>query len=372
MYEFEPNKVYRFISRADDATSTGRALNALSYSTPAALTNVCLYDNTPDDECQQWIYKETSQGNYFVCKANPALALDQYTGSSSTSGVTNYNAHLYSPSETSYIIPHYIRDDNDNVLYVRLQLDADRTKYLTANEGSRGSAAGTNVNAPGNVYWYKTEGVTPMSQDWIPICLDDETDPPNPGEGNPYAALNWSYVFEDETNCFGNFCYDTSGVIPPEYHKHMGIDVICPTGTEILAPADGMVYAVGGASFQCPEKPNEDFSGTGPHGSMGYFVVLKMDDLDPITGRAMYVRFLHMNNIPNLSYQDRVSVGDLLGYVGNTGASNTPHLHLDVNTMTYGQYWGDFMTADNTINPVNFFPGINFPSTYFVEGFYGE
>ena len=340
---------YRLENRADGR----RSLNVYGNS-PTSLANVCLWTSDDDDICQQWIYKKSGSREYFVCKGNPSLALDLYTGSSSTANVKGYNAHAYAPSETSYVTVEEITGG-----YIRIKLNYN-DRYLTANQGSNGTGTGKDVNAAGNVYFYDG-GLTDRSQDWEPIRLDGGTDP-DPGEGNPYAELNWRYVFDDESNCFGYYGYDTAGTIAPHYHKHMGIDVICSAGVKIKSPARGTVYAVGGAKYQYPDDPSANISGTTPHNSMGYFVVLKMNDKDPITGRAMYVRFLHMRDLPNLEYGETVSAGTLLGYVGNTGASDTAHLHLDINTMTSNQYWGNNMTADNTINPVNFFPGIDFPS----------
>lgn len=96
---FKNNATYRFICRAD----TRRALNVYGStgSIPSPLKNVCLYDSSPSDTCQQWIYKEKNGNKYFVCKMNPELALDMYTGS--VSGQNNVNAHVYGPSATSYL-----------------------------------------------------------------------------------------------------------------------------------------------------------------------------------------------------------------------------------------------------------------------------
>ena len=87
---FKNNATYRFICRADK----NRSLNVYgdSGSVPSAQTNVCLYTSNANDTCQQWIYKESGGNKYFVCKKNPNLALDMYTGS--TSGQSNVNAHV--------------------------------------------------------------------------------------------------------------------------------------------------------------------------------------------------------------------------------------------------------------------------------------
>ena len=186
---------YRLENRADGR----RSLNVYGNS-PTSLANVCLWTSDDDDICQQWIYKKSGSREYFVCKGNPSLALDLYTGSSSTANVKGYNAHAYAPSETSYVTVEEITGG-----YIRIKLNYN-DRYLTANQGSNGTGTGKDVNAAGNVYFYDG-GLTDRSQDWEPIRLDGGTDP-DPGEGNPYAELNWRYVFDDESNCFGYYGYD--------------------------------------------------------------------------------------------------------------------------------------------------------------------
>lgn len=339
---------YRLENRADG----NRSLNVYGNS-PASLANVCLWTSDDDDICQQWVYKKSGTREYFVCKGNQNLALDLFTGSSSTANVKNYNAHVYAPSETSYVEIEEISGG-----YIRIKLDYNG-RYLTANQGSNGTSGGKDVNAAGNVYFYNG-GLTDKSQDWDPIRLDGGSTP-DPEPANPYADLGWRYVFDDESNSFGYYGYDPVGA----YHLHWGIDVICDAGIKLRAPASGTVYAVGGSTFQYSGNPNVNIDNTSPHNTMGYFVVLKMDDKDPITNRTMYVRFLHMRDVPDLRYGDSVDAGDLLGYVGNTGESDTAHLHLDVNTKTSIQYYGDGFSRQNTINPVNFYPSVNFPSRYY-------
>lgn len=162
---------YRFENRADGR----RSLNVYGNS-PASLANVCLWTSDDDDICQQWVYKVTGGHAYLFCKGNQNLALDQYTGSGSST-VKNYNAHVYAPSETSYIEVEEISGG-----YVRIRLEEDPDKYLTANQGSNGTSGGNDVNAAGNVYWYDG-GLTDRSQDWEPIRLDGGSEPgPEPGE----------------------------------------------------------------------------------------------------------------------------------------------------------------------------------------------
>ena len=178
---FKNNATYRFICRAD----TGRALNVYgsSGSIPSPLKNVCLYDSRPSDTCQQWIYKEKNGNKYFVCKMNPELALDMYTGS--VSGQNNVNAHVYAPSDTSYLA----FEDTDSG-YIKIKLSRYSNKYLTANQGYNGDNDGRTTHDLGNVYWY-AGGLTDHSQEWKPILVDDggSVDPEPPEDGKTLAKL---------------------------------------------------------------------------------------------------------------------------------------------------------------------------------------
>lgn len=165
---------YRFLSHFaenDDGTNgKGRSLNV--YGTrPTSLANVCLYTSNDKDICQQWVYVVENGHKYLKCKGDMSLALDLYTGSSSAVGVKNFNAHVYSPSYTSYI---EVEDSDDG--YVRIHLADSRCsdKYLTANAGANGTNSGKGTANNGNVYFVGYKGGT--SQEWKPILLAD----PNP------------------------------------------------------------------------------------------------------------------------------------------------------------------------------------------------
>ncbi len=85
---------------------------------------------------------------------------------------------------------------------------------------------------------------------------------------------------------------------------HSGIDISAPTGTPIYAPADGTVT----------------FSGR--DGAYGLTLVLNH-------GRGITTRYAHMHRYL-VEKNQKVSRGQLIGYVGNTGRSTGPHLHYEV------------------------------------------
>jgi murein DD-endopeptidase MepM/ murein hydrolase activator NlpD len=97
---------------------------------------------------------------------------------------------------------------------------------------------------------------------------------------------------------------------------HPGIDISAPRGTGAVAPADGVVLAVGG------------------RGAYGLAVIIDH-------GYGIVTRYGHLDGF-NVRAGQRVRRGDVIGFVGSTGRSNAPHLHYEV--------WLD----DKAQNPIHY------------------
>lgn len=98
---------------------------------------------------------------------------------------------------------------------------------------------------------------------------------------------------------------DTWGASRSSGRLHEGIDIMAPRGTKVLSSSDGVVY----------DLRNNNLGGKviwiiGPAGTWHYYAHLDA-----------HKRGLNVGDI--------VKVGDLLGYVGNTGNARhtAPHLH---------------------------------------------
>ncbi|QJB57944.1 M23 family metallopeptidase [Pseudodesulfovibrio sp. zrk46] len=87
-----------------------------------------------------------------------------------------------------------------------------------------------------------------------------------------------------------------------EFHK--GIDISAPRGTPVYAPARGSI------TF------------TGRDGAYGLSIRLKHN-------ASLSTRFAHLHRIA-VKNGKKVTRGELIGYVGNTGRSTGPHLHYEV------------------------------------------
>lgn|GEM_PF-6965346 len=86
---------------------------------------------------------------------------------------------------------------------------------------------------------------------------------------------------------------------------HYGTDLGAAQGTKIFAAHSGEVVEAGYDS------------------GYGYYVVLKGPD-------GLHTLYAHMMKKPEVAVGQRVTAGDVLGFVGSTGVSTGPHLHFEV------------------------------------------
>lgn len=101
-----------------------------------------------------------------------------------------------------------------------------------------------------------------------------------------------------------------------DWRLHNGLDLTAPQGTPVYASGDGLVtYAAW-------------------NGGYGNVIFLNH-------GHGFETRYGHLHRF-NVANGQQVKRGDLIGFVGNTGVSTTPHLHYEV--LYRGKY----------VNPANF------------------
>lgn len=104
--------------------------------------------------------------------------------------------------------------------------------------------------------------------------------------------------------------------------------------------------------------------------SWGNTVLIRHDDTKDSSGNCYYTRYAHMEN-PGAAVGTRISQGDQVGTVGNTGKSTGYHLHFHIywTSATRTDYTEFNGKADFGVNPnsIKDFPGIPFKSgAYFT------
>jgi len=101
---------------------------------------------------------------------------------------------------------------------------------------------------------------------------------------------------------------------------HKGMDFTAPRGTPIYAASDGIVTRADSRS-----------SGYGKH--------IRIDH-----GFGYMTLYAHLGKY-NVRRNQKVKKGDIIGFVGNTGRSQAPHLHYEV------------IKDNKRLNPINFYYG---------------
>lgn len=108
---------------------------------------------------------------------------------------------------------------------------------------------------------------------------------------------------------------------------HRGMDFTAPRGVPVYATGDGVV-----------KRADNRSSGFGKH--------IRIEH-----GYGFLTIYAHLSKY-NVSKGQKVKRGDLIGFVGNTGRSEAPHLHYEV--------WKD----KERINPINFYYGSLSPQEF--------
>ena len=89
---------------------------------------------------------------------------------------------------------------------------------------------------------------------------------------------------------------------------HTGVDFGTSIGTNVLASLDGVVEGIGDTDIACPRA------------SFGKWILIRHNNgLSTLYGHLSLIK---------VNKGDRVSIGSLIAYSGNTGFSTGPHLHF--------------------------------------------
>lgn len=125
--------------------------------------------------------------------------------------------------------------------------------------------------------------------------------------------------------------------------SHCGVDIRAPIGTPIVSIANGVVVQV---------KDIE--SGDGK------FVIIRHDNVD-IDGtiQTIYSEYAHLSEVIAIE-GTKIKRGEVLGKVGMTGITTTPHLHfqIDKSTAPFHMYW-PYTFKEASDAGLDFFSAIN-------------
>ena len=99
--------------------------------------------------------------------------------------------------------------------------------------------------------------------------------------------------------------------------------------------------------------------------SWGNTILIRHDETTDSSGNCYYTRYAHMLSAPKVAVGDKVSQGDKIGAVGNTGKSSGAHLHFQIyftsaTRTDYTNFDGGSKSYSFSVDPnsISDFPGI--------------
>jgi murein DD-endopeptidase MepM/ murein hydrolase activator NlpD len=234
-----------------------------------------------------------------------------------------YPTFVYSPQEFPLIPGSWVRCRFSAGTFqtgVITELDLSKPAFSLAGENLKALAA-------------PSEWGNPFSMDQI---QKPEISGSYPGdyvsEGQPYVlpimgatSLTVSSPFKFRIN-----------PVTKKAEHHKGLDIAMPSGTPLVALADGEVMYTRNGTLS-PDA--------------GYYIVIKYED--EINGGDLYSRYLHMVGPSPKKKGDKVTQGEIVGAVGNTGRSTGPHLHFELGKKYPTSIGG---TIGQIFDPVAYWP----------------
>ncbi len=129
-----------------------------------------------------------------------------------------------------------------------------------------------------------------------------------PAPPTPAVVKTVKKVVKTVARTVGNFSAPLSSYEKTQgIHGYNGVDLAAAIGAPILAAAEGSVIIA---------------KNSGYNGGYGKYVVIQHDD----NSQTLYA---HASSV-SVSVGERVSRGQVIGGVGNTGRSTGPHLHFEI------------------------------------------
>ena len=114
--------------------------------------------------------------------------------------------------------------------------------------------------------------------------------------------------------------------------RHMGQDMFCPRWTPILAAVDGTVDWI--AAKRPKKEKGYELLLRGDDGNLYFYAHLNNDDPGTRDNDAPPA-YAYARGLKN---GDRVSAGEIVGYVGDSGDAEAagPHLHFEIHIKSWG------------------------------------
>jgi len=157
-----------------------------------------------------------------------------------------------------------------------------------------------------------TPGAEPITN-WRPPLY------PVPWAVGPYDHFYFTRPIAADQKNWPTADYRYGGIFFGRNIVHTGVDIPSPEGTPIMAAGPGTVVWAGWGLFR--ETPDDR---TDPY---GLAVAIRHDF--GFNDQQLFTVYAHMSEM-NVIVGQHVETGEVIGFVGSTGATTGPHVHFEV------------------------------------------
>ncbi len=153
-----------------------------------------------------------------------------------------------------------------------------------------------------------------------------------------YNNLKWLWPIKNTSFNFISSSYGPRNVeVGSSNHKGIDISGKNILGEPLVAPFDGIVRKSGYDS------------------DCGNYICITSETKDLVTYGNLIVIYMHMNSFALYDKGDEITKGEIVGYIGSTGTSSGPHLHMEMNNKNAAVGEDARKTYEYTINPLYFY-----------------
>ena len=302
---------------------TGKYLNIYgeNLTSLSSHKNVVLWDKDEGSREQLWLIPDYSNNHCIKSVIDPNYGLNVYRAGSP------YNCDMLRVFDngTDSVCTFTLIDSNRYIIKLK-----NYDLCLTADSNSNGA----------NVYWAAYNNSSYQTWSFV-------SSTPIPATGYTYPTPNSVRRISKEFSSY-----------------HRGIDIPASEGTPVCAFADGVVaFKQNSSGSWHPDAENPPYSSTSMQ-SMGNCIVINHNNPDSSKASGAYAKtiYMHLRDNPSLSPGTKVSKGQVIGHVGNTGCSTGAHLHFalavgsNANMRPGATGWVSLNDSLPTINPRVYLP----------------
>lgn len=301
-------KVYTLSSSGITIPYTSKSLATRGSVTYGASKSAYI-DNKSDE--LRLVDVGVTNGKYWAKVSYPIGSKRAYAYIALSAITSNNGSHAKTTSTGKFYCSYRKGVSTSSSYYVA----KNDTVYLIATSGSQYQIMYPISNGQWRIGWCS-------KANYNKYCVNTPTSASTPVQQSNNTSFSRPVKTGSISQGFGKYCSWRNNSNYGHRPYHLGVDYCASEGTNVYAITSGIVKFAG-------------YAGS----SNAYTVVIQ----HTISGKTVYSFYAHFNSTKDLKVKagEKVTAGQLIGYMGDSGSSTAPHTHVGiVDTYWNGSYYG--------------------------------